>query len=172
MALLTTATQAFAATNAQPVIAVLPLAPAAPTMPYELFASPSELSIMTGQLRKGLGTHGVALVGQGKVAPAVSAAGFIQATPIRACVLAECAQKIGRMVHADQVVIGSVTRLEAVWWETNFSIIDVRTGKVLSTMDFDYKGDVRAVEVGGQSAGACIARVIKGQKPCPPDRAF
>ncbi len=127
---------------------------------------------MTGQVRAGLGAGGVSLVGQKRLPPAVSAAGFDQTTPVRSCVVAECARKIGRSVHADQVVVGAVTREMAVVWGTTFSIVDVRSGKVVGEMNVGYKGDVQAMELGERDAGACLARMIKGQKPCPPDKGW
>ncbi|MGZ3496402.1 MAG: DUF2380 domain-containing protein [Vulcanimicrobiaceae bacterium] len=159
----------IAAAGTHTVIAVLPLAAADTGIPYGLLPSRSELNVMTDQLRTGLGSDGVSLVVQKRLSAAVSAAGFDQSSPNRSCVVAECAQKIGRAVHADQVVVGSVTRAMAVIWGTDFSVVDVRTGKIVGEMNLGYKGDVQAMELGERYAGACIARIIKRQKPCPPD---
>jgi hypothetical protein len=123
---------------------------------------------MTRQLRAGLGSDGVPLVVQKRVAQAVSAADFDQATPIHSCIVVECARKIGRAVHADTVIVGAVTRAMAVVWGTNFLIVDVRSGKVMN-MSVGYKGDVQSMELGERDAGNCIARVIRGQKHCPVD---
>ena len=124
---------------------------------------------MTGQLRAGLAGARVSLVAQRQVAGAASAAGFDQTVPARSCTVAECAQSIGRSVRADEVVVGAVTRQMAVIWGTSFSIVDVRTGRVLGTESFGYTGDVQAMERGERTAGGCIGRVIERQKPCPPD---
>lgn len=167
-ALVLAAATPLSAATAQ-TIAVLPLAAADSGMPYGLLPSSSELNIMTKQLRAGLRAGGIALVHQERLPAAVAAAGFDQTTPIRSCVVADCAQRIGRAVHADTVVVGAVTRGMAVIWGTSFSIVDVRSGKVTAQMNVGYKGDVQAMELGERDAGACIARVIEHQKPCRPD---
>ena len=168
-ALLMAATPSSAAPDGRPLVAVLPLAANDTGIPYSVLPSPSELSIMTGQLRAGLEADRVSLVVQRRVASAASAAGFDQTVPARSCTVAECAQSIGRAVHADDVVVGAVTRQMAVIWGTSFSIVDVKTGRIVGAESFGYKGDVQAMELGERTAGNCIGRVIRGQKPCPPD---
>jgi hypothetical protein len=165
------ATPALAAT-VSPTVAVLPLAAADPGVPYGLLPSPSELTVMTGQLRAGLESDDVTLVAQRQLPRALSAAGFDQTTPVRSCVVAACARTIGRAVHAQDVVVGAVTRAMAVVWGTEFLIVDVRSGKIVGSLNVGYKGDVLAMELGERYAGGCIARLIKGQKPCPPDRGW
>jgi len=157
------------ATPSGTVVAVLPLAAADSNMPYGLLPTPFELAIMTARLSAGLRAKGVPLIVAGKVMPAVSAAGFDQATPTRACVVADCARRIGRSVHADAVVVGAVTRAMAVIWGTDFSVVDVRTGKLLGEMNVGYKGDVQAMERGEWDAGGCLARLIQNKKACAPD---
>jgi Protein of unknown function (DUF2380) len=171
-ALVMAGTPSVAGADGKPLVAVLPLAANDTGIPYSVLPSPSELSLMTGQLRAGLVGDRVSLVVQGQVARAASAAGFDQTVPARSCTVAECAQSIGRAVHADEVVVGAVTRQMAVIWGTSFSIIDVRTGRVLGAENFGYKGDVQAMELGERTAGGCIGRFIRGQKPCPPDRGW
>ena len=53
--------------------------------------------------------------------------------------------------------------------DNTVSVIDVGTGKVIGEPRVGYKGDVQAMEFGEKDAGGCIARVIRGEKPCPPD---
>lgn len=158
----------FSDAGTNDVVAVLPLAAADTGIPYGLLPKPDELNAMTAQLRAGLAAGGVALVVEKRLASAVSAAGFDQTVPDRSCVEAECAQKIGREVHAYKVVVGSVTREMAVIWGTDLSVVDVRTGKI-TKINVGYKGDVLAMERGERYVGNCIARIIKQQKPCPPD---
>ena len=167
-ALIVTAIPSLGGTPLHAHVAVLPFAAADTGLPYGLLPSRSELSIMTHQFRAGLGSDGVPLVAQTRVARAVSAADFDQATPIHSCVVVECARKIGRAVHADTVIYGAVTREMAVVWGTSFFIVDVRSGSVMN-MSVGYKGDVEAMELGERDAGTCIARVLRGQKRCPPD---
>lgn len=157
------------AETTHPTIAVLPMAAADPNVPYGLLPTPAELKIMTTEVGAGLRSRGVSVIRIDRVAPAVSAAGFDQTAPIRACVVADCARRIGRAVGADTVVMGSVTRAMAVIWGTDFSIVDVRTGKVTSEMNVGYKGDVQAMERGDWDAGGCLARLIQKKKACASD---
>jgi hypothetical protein len=158
-----------ASSAAQPKVAVLPLAAADSGMPYGLLPSRSELAIMTSQLRAGLSAGHIVLVGERRLPAALATAGFDQTSPERSCVVAECAQRLGRAVGADEVLFGAVTRGMAVIWGTSFSLVDVRSGKVVSEMSVGYKGDVQAMEIGERDAGACLARVIGRRPPCPPD---
>lgn len=152
--------------------AILPVAAASTGLPYGIVASGSELQIMTRQLRAGAASAGIRLVAQTRVASAVAAAGFDQNSPARACVSARCAKRIGRSLHADFVVFGSAMRPMAVVWSSEFSILDMRSGKVYEKLNLGYKGDVQAMELGERYAGGCIARVILKQKHCPPDREW
>jgi hypothetical protein len=168
-ALLATGAPSPGATDARAVIAVVPLAAADSGLPYGLLPSRSELNVMTRQLAAGLGTGGFSLVAPERVTRALAAENVDQSVPSRSCAEVECARRIGRAVHADTVVAGAVTRAMAVVWSTDFLIVDVRTGKVLGEPRVGYKGDVQAMEFGERDAGGCIARVIRGEKPCPPD---
>lgn len=152
--------------------AILPVAAASTGLPYGIVASGSELQIMTRQLRAGATSAGIRLVAQTRVASAVAAAGFDQNSPARACVSARCAKRIGRSLHADFVVFGSAMRPMAVVWSSEFSILDMRSGKVYEKLNLGCKGDVQAMELGERYAGGCIARVILKQKHCPPDREW
>jgi len=171
-ALLMAGTPSVAGADVKPIVAVLPLAANDTGIPYSVLPSASELSIMTGQLRAGLEGASVSLVVQRQVALAASTAGFDQTVPARSCAGVECAQSIGRAVHADEVVVGAVTRQMAVIWGTSLSIVDVRTGRIIVAENFGYKGDVQAMEHGERTAGGCLGRVIRGQKPCPPDAGW
>jgi Protein of unknown function (DUF2380) len=168
-ALLATVAPSPGAADARAVTAVVPLAAADSGMPYGLLPSRSELNVMTTQLRAGLGNGGISLVAPERVTRALAAANFDQTSPGRSCASAECARRIGRAVRADTVVVGAVTRAMAVVWSTDFLIVDVGTGKVIGEPRVGYKGDVQAMEFGERDAGGCIARVIRGEKPCPPD---
>ncbi|MDB5042670.1 MAG: hypothetical protein JWN27_3396 [Candidatus Eremiobacteraeota bacterium] len=168
-ALLATVAPSPGAADARAVTAVVPLAAADSGMPYGLLPSRSELNVMTTQLRAGLGNGGISLIAPERVTRALASANFDQTSPSRSCASAECARRIGRAVRADTVVVGAVTRAMAVVWSTDFLIVDVGTGKVLGEPRVGYKGDVQAMEFGERDAGGCIARVIRGEKPCPPD---
>lgn len=164
--------QAHSFAAAQPSIAVLPLAAADTGLPYGLLPSAQELASMTAQLRAGLQSHGIALVPAAATSAALSAGGFDQTKPERACASISCALAIGRKLHAGRVVFGAVTREMAVVWSTEYSVADVRTGKMLQHITLGYKGDVQAMEIGERYAGGCLARVMRNQPPCPPDRGW
>jgi hypothetical protein len=171
-ALLATAAPLLGAASVRPTIAVLPLAAGDTGIPYAVLPSRSELNDMTDELRSGLGAGRVPLVVQKRLAAAVSSDGFDQTVPSRSCVVAECARKIGSQVHADAVIVGTVTRAMAVIWGTELSIVDVHTGKVIGELNVGYKGDSQAMALGERYAGTCIARIVRHQKPCPPDHGW
>ena len=148
-------------------VAVLPLAPAAPDMAYQVLPSRGELAAMTAQLRAGVGSARV--TDAARVSAAVRAAGFDQGDYTRACIVADCARRIGRALHARRVVFGTVTRLMAVVWSTDVALLDVSSGRTIAELQLGYKGDVLAMESGEQHAGACLMRRVDGRPPCPPD---
>jgi hypothetical protein len=171
-AALTATTPGSAYGRSSPIVAVLPLAAVDTGVPYGLLPSPAELEVMTADARSGLRDAGVTLVPQSTIEHAMAALGFDQTAPIRSCVVAQCARRIGRAVHADEVVVGGVTRVMAVVWGTQFWIFDVRTGNVVSTIDAGFKGDVQSMELGDREATACLARAIEGKPRCRLDRGW
>lgn len=155
-----------------PVVAVVPLAAADTGVPYAPLPSPGELATMTAQVRLGLRRAGMKLVPQAAVDRATSSAGYAQAAPVRSCAVPECAARIGRAVHADDVVIGSVTREMAVVWGTDFTVVNAHTGKVVTEIDAGFKGDVQSMELGDVDAATCLARAMTGKSHCSPDRGW
>jgi hypothetical protein len=134
-------------------VAVLPLTAADPGIPYEVLPTQSELQTMTSGVRAGLERGGVMLV------PLDGAAAT-------RCYDELCAQKVGQERHARYVVFGSLARLMAVWWSTDLTVVDVRTGKPIGDLRVDYKGDVLSMEHGASYIGGCVARSLKKQTPC------
>jgi hypothetical protein len=65
-----------------------------------------------------------------------------------------------------------VTREMAVVWGTRFSVLDVRSGRVIADMNAGFKGDVESMELGDRDAAACLARVIQSRPPCPHDHGW
>jgi len=172
IALVATATPCEARDTTVRIVAVVPLAANDTGVPYAVLPTRSELFAMTAQVNRGLSDVGVMRVAPQRVARVVAALGFDQAVPERSCVVMECARKIGRQVHADDVIVGSVTRAMAVVWGTEFSIVDVHSGKVVAAFGAGFKGDVQAMEQGDRDAGACIARIVTGKPRCPPDKGW
>ncbi|HTJ27916.1 MAG TPA: DUF2380 domain-containing protein [Candidatus Limnocylindria bacterium] len=153
-------------------LALLPLAPASTGEPYSPLPSAAQLSEMTGQLRAGFVKGGVRVMALPRVAHAVSAQGFVQDSLERSCAEVRCAQAVGRAVGADAVAYGRVTRLMALIWSTEVTVIDVRTGKQLSALQGGYKGGPDEMGVGETVIGSCLARVLTGKPPCKYDRGF
>jgi hypothetical protein len=154
------------------LLALLPLAPASTGQPYSPLPSPPELRDLTGELRAGFVSGGVRVVAAPRVAQAVDAQGFVQNSLERACAEARCAQAVGRAVGADAVAYGRVTRLMALIWSTEVTVIDVRTGKKLSALQGGYKGGPDEMSVGETVIGSCLARVLTGKPACKYDRGF
>lgn len=153
------------------IVALLPLAAHDTGVPYSVLPSASELNAMTSELRAGIVAGGVAVVPQERVAQALRTAGYKQTIPARACAKVDCARRIGRSVGADRVVFGSVTRAMALIWSTDYYIVDVRTGKV-TPFTAGYKGDVQSMTLADRYAGSCIARALRGQRPCASDKEW
>jgi hypothetical protein len=152
---------------------VLPLSPVDTGLPYAPLPLASNLDMLSKTLRVPLAaTKNSKLVPQAKVAWALRAAGYDQYSPIKACTTPECARKIGQMVGADRVVMGGVTREMAVVWSTDLSVVDVKTGKVVTALRAGYKGDVQAMIQGETEAGTCIVRVLNNKRPCKSDPGF
>ncbi len=163
-----------AASGGRPhVIAVLPLSPVDIGVPYATLPSKTELDTMSQKLREPfVTTQSATLVPQAKVARALAAAGFDQYSTMRACVTPECAQRIGKLVGADRVVMGGVTREMAVVWSTDVSVIDVKTGKLVTELRAGYKGDEQAMVRGETIAATCIVRVLDKKSPCKDDPGY
>jgi hypothetical protein len=133
-------------------VAVLPLSANDTGLPYEVLPSQSQLHAMTRQLRLGLTDGGIVLVPENRLQ--------------KACYDDDCATSVGRAMHVDRVVFGTVTRVISVWWSTDLGVVDVHSGKMLGEMRVDYKGDVISMEHGERDAGQCIARALKHEKLC------
>jgi Protein of unknown function (DUF2380) len=153
-------------------VALLPLAPASSGLPSAPLPSSVELRDLTGQLRAGFATGGVRVIALPRVARTVASQGFAQDSLERSCAEVRCAQAVGRSVGADAVAYGRVTRLMALIWSTDVTVVDVRTGKQLAALRGGYKGGPTEMGVGETMIGSCLARVLTGKPACKPDRGF
>ena len=141
-------TSAIAQTNAG-TYAMLPLVAGDTGVPYQVFASRAERTTYGDAIASGIRARdGGTRIATNHVAKALAAAGIDQESPYRACDDAACARKIGRAVHADTVLYGSVTRALSMIWGSEISIVDVATGRVNGPYDLGYKGDFLALETG------------------------
>ncbi len=141
-------TPAVAQTNASSY-AMLPLVAGDTGVPYQVFASKVERTTYGDAIARGIRSRdGGTRIAPNRVAKALAAAGIDQESPYRACDDAACARKIGRAVHADTVVYGSVTRALSMIWGSEVSIVDVATGRINGPYDLGYKGDFLTLETG------------------------
>ncbi len=161
-----------AALASRPIVAIVPLAAGDPGLPYAPLPLRSQLQTATAELREGLRRDGLSIVAENRVAALVSRMGFNQSRPERSCSVVECAQKIGRALGADYVVLGTLTRVESVIWGTEISVVDVRTGKALREFDAVTKGDAQSTELAARHAGDCAARIITREKPCAVEKSM
>jgi hypothetical protein len=151
IALVVGSTGAIAATaqiNAGTFV-MLPLVAGDTGVPYQVFASKAERTTYGDAIARGIRARdGGTRVANSRVAKALATAGIDQESPYRACNDAACAREIGRAVHADTVVYGSVTRALSMIWGSEVSIVDVATGHVEGPYDLGYKGDFLTLETG------------------------
>jgi hypothetical protein len=160
------------AARADTLIAVLPLAPASTGQPYSPLPTPNDLQELTGQLRTGFVEGGVRVIPLPRVAQAVASHGFAQSTLERSCAEPECAQVVGRAAGAKAVAFGRVTRLMALIWSTQVTVVDVHTGKQIAALQGGYKGGPTEMSAGETEIGLCLARVLTGKRRCNYDRGF
>lgn len=172
IAALATGSPALAGPAHPGLVALLPLAPASTGQPYSPLPTPEDLRDLTGQLRTGFVQGGVRVVALPRVSKAVTSQGFAQDTLERSCAEVRCAQAVGRAVGANTVVYGRVTRLMALIWSTEVTVIDVRTGKPLAELQGGYKGGPTEMGVGETEIGSCLARALTGKPHCKYDRGF
>ncbi len=142
-------------------VTILPLSPVDTGLPYATLPTAAQLSALTHLLAAGVGTSpGVRLQSSAKVSRELRVRGFDQSTTQRSCAEPKCAADVGRAVGADLVVYGGVTRLMAVIWSTEVSVVDVHSNAVLGPLDAGYKGDYSAMEVGEHRLGEAVRRLI------------
>ncbi|MBC5808308.1 MAG: hypothetical protein ACR2KS_07965 [Candidatus Eremiobacter antarcticus] len=142
-------------------VTILPLSPVDTGLPYAPLPTAAQLSALTRLLAAGVGTSaGVHVQNSANAARELRARGFDQSTTQRSCAEPKCAADVGRAVGADLVVYGGVTRLMAVIWSTEVSVVDVHSNAVLGPLDAGYKGDYSAMEVGEHRLGEAVRRLI------------
>ena len=112
------------------------------TLPYAVNPTVAERTKLGTSLQSRIAQmKGGTPVASRRVAAALGAAGYDQNSTYRQCDTAECARKVGKTLHVDTVVFGSVTRAMAVIWGTEVSLVDVASGKVQGPYSLGYKGD-------------------------------
>jgi len=142
-------------------VAILPLTPVDTGLPYAPLPTAVQLSNLSRLLAAAIApASGIRLKRPADVKRELRARGFDQSTTQRSCAEPECAAGVGRALGSDLVVYGGVTRLMAVIWSTEVSVVDVHSNAVFGPLEAGYKGDYSAMEVGEHRLGEAVRRLI------------
>jgi hypothetical protein len=126
--------------------ALLPLVAGDTGMPYQVFPTSAEREALGAYLERGIVRRNGGIPASGaRVARALAAGGYDQNDAYKQCDDAACARKLGKAMHVDTVVFGSVTRAMAMIWGTEVSLVDVATGNVQGPYQLGSKGDYLAL---------------------------
>lgn len=129
--------------------ALLPLVAGDTGMPYQVHATEAERTELGTKFERGvMAMKGGVAVAPSRVERAIEAAGYDQNSAYKQCDDAACARKIGRSLHVDTVMFGSVTRALAMIWGSEVSLVDVASGNVTGPYDLGYKGDFITLSTG------------------------
>jgi len=142
--------------------ALLPLVAGDTGMPYQVRATVSERHQLGSKFEKSvMAMHGGVAIPAARVERALAAGGYDQNSAYKQCDNPECARKVGRALHVETVMFGSVTRALAMIWGSQVSLVDVATGKVTGPYELGYKGDFTTLSTGVDTlAQAVSARMI------------
>jgi len=157
----------LAATRANPspapsTFALLPLVAGDLGLPYAVLPTAEERGALGRKLAfEVVHARGGAEVSPPRVAAVLVRAGIDQNSTYRQCASAECARRVGRALHVDTVMYGSVMRYMAMIWGTEVNLVDVASGKIEGPYTLGYKGDYVALSSGVDTlAQALSTRMI------------
>ncbi|MDQ2858282.1 MAG: DUF3280 domain-containing protein [Candidatus Eremiobacteraeota bacterium] len=159
------ASLATAGANPSPApstFALLPLVAGDLGLPYAVLPTPQERGALGRKLaRQVVQARGGVEVPTPRVAAVLAKIGIDQNSAYRQCASAECARRVGRALHVDTVMYGSVMRYMAMIWGTEVNLVDVATGKIEGPYTLGYKGDYMALSSGVDTlAQALSTRMI------------
>ena len=107
--------------------------------------SQSEASTLTDRLRDELFKTGIYIgIERGKMVEVIKEQGFQQS----GCTTSECAVEVGNLLGANQMVAGSIGKVGNVY-TVSARIIDVKTGKVLKSANYDHLGGIEQLLMNG-----------------------
>lgn len=133
----------------RPTFALLPLVAGDTGMPYQVHATQAERAELGAKFERGvIAMKGGIAVPSARVEHAIAAAGYDQNSAYKQCDDAACARKVGRSLHVETVMFGSVTRALAMIWGSEVSLVDVASGNVTGPYDLGYKGDFLTLSTG------------------------
>ena len=78
------------------------------------------------------------LLERGKMDEVLKEQGFQQT----GCVTSECAVEVGNMLGVQQMIGGSIGKVGSIY-TVSARVIDVQTGEVLKSANYDHIGDIR-----------------------------
>ncbi len=134
---------------ASTTFALLPLVAGDTGMPYQVHATQAERNELGTKFeRRVMAMKGGVAIPMVRVERAIAAAGYDQNSAYKQCDDSACARKLGRTLHVDTVMFGSVTRALAMIWGSEVSLVDVATGTVTGPYDLGYKGDFLTLSTG------------------------
>ena len=141
--------------------ALLPLVAGDTGIPYAIFPTPAERAALGGRLQNEVvAMNGGAAIDPPAVERAIAKAGYDQNSSYRSCDDADCARRVGRALHADTVLFGSVTRYMAMIWGTEVSMVDVATGAVQGPYSLGYKGDYTTLSTGVDALAQSVSHTL------------
>jgi len=101
-------------------------------------ATQPEVSAVTDRLEDALLKDGAfALVDRTQKKKILSEQAFQQAV----CSTDECQTAAGRMLGANKIITGRLTKIDETTWELSAQLLDVKTGETLKTATIPHKGD-------------------------------
>jgi hypothetical protein len=141
--------------------ALLPLVAGDPGLPYSIFPTVAERTELGGRIERDVARMRAGRpASDATVVRAVTKAGFDQDSAYRSCEDADCARTVGRALHVDCVIFGSVTRYLAMIWAADVSIVDVKTGRVRGPYALGYKGDYESLSMGVGALSQSLSRTL------------
>ena len=107
--------------------------------------SQSETSTLTDRLRDEMFNTGLYIVlERGKMDEVLKEQGFQQS----GCVTSECAVEVGNMLGVQQMIGGSIGKVGSIY-TVSARVIDVQTGEVLKSANYDHIGDIGQLLIKG-----------------------
>ncbi|GAC1307764.1 MAG: hypothetical protein NVSMB19_20680 [Vulcanimicrobiaceae bacterium] len=157
-AALAVALAAVPAGAAETKFALLPLVAGDTGMPYAVLPTVAERAELGNRFEaRVMAMNGGVALPATQVERALSKSGYDQNSAYKQCDDAACARKIGRSLHVDTVMFGSVTRALAMIWGSQVSLVDVATGVVRGPYDLGYKGDFITLSTGIDSLAQAVS---------------
>ncbi|MGH7706861.1 MAG: hypothetical protein ACREM8_08545 [Vulcanimicrobiaceae bacterium] len=135
------------------VVALLPLLPNDPGIPYAVLPTAAQLRALDSRL-----AHGLRL-------------GRIHVVRVdSSCTTDACARKAAANAGASIAVYGETTRYLAMIWATHVLAVNVTTGCQVADLQAGYKGDYEAMSAGMDELGQALVRDLNHPahpKSCP-----